>query len=84
MCTVLRLLLVSVPTFPGDVDLAAGWGVEKASAGLMGATAQEVLALRSACCVGTGIRNGDARSLVPRPQTADPLSLLLALLMMEA
>ena len=49
----------------------------------MGATLREVLASRSACCVGTGIRNGDARSLVPRPDCGS-LSLLFALLMMEA
>ncbi len=34
----------------------------------MGATTvREVLASRSACCVGAGITDGDARSLVPRP-----------------
>lgn len=37
----LRLLLVSVPTFPGDVDLAGG---RKVSTALMGATVREVLA----------------------------------------
>jgi hypothetical protein len=49
----------------------------------MGATVWEVLASRSACCVGTGIKNGDARSLVTRPDCRS-LSLLFALLMMEA
>jgi len=65
--------------------LAAGWGrgVEKVRQVLMGATLREVLVSRSACCVGTGIRNGDARSLVLRPDCGS-LSLLFALLMMEA
>jgi hypothetical protein len=40
----------------------------------MGATLREVLTSRSACCVGTRIKDGDARSLVPKPGLRIPVA----------